>query len=111
MKAEQFQPYVNVLQLNICDEDTFSKDDDLYTVLFDVAKLHPGKTSRVTFKLNPQTWEELEIEFSLQYMAHRNGHRMAPAATNTNTNTGFLASASRWANWFRRIDIPRPPGF
>ncbi|XP_048340559.1 cytosolic phospholipase A2 epsilon-like [Sphaerodactylus townsendi] len=59
----------NVLQLNICDEDTFSKDDDLYTVLFDVAKLHPGKTSRVTFKLNPQTWEELEIEFSLQYIS------------------------------------------
>ncbi|XP_015264098.1 PREDICTED: cytosolic phospholipase A2 epsilon-like [Gekko japonicus] len=58
----------NVLQLKICDEDTFTKDDELYTVLFDVAKLLPGKTSLVTFKLNPQTWEELEVEFSLQYI-------------------------------------------
>ncbi|XP_077178883.1 cytosolic phospholipase A2 epsilon-like isoform X2 [Paroedura picta] len=58
----------NVLQLKICDEDTFTKDDELYTVLFDVAKLQPGKTSRVTFKLNPQTWEELEVEFALQYI-------------------------------------------
>ncbi|XP_060118343.1 cytosolic phospholipase A2 epsilon-like [Heteronotia binoei] len=58
----------NVLQLKICDEDTFSKDDELYTVLFDVAKLHPGKTSLVTFKLNPQTWEELEVEFTLQHL-------------------------------------------
>ncbi|XP_054825910.1 cytosolic phospholipase A2 epsilon-like [Eublepharis macularius] len=57
----------NVLELKICDEDTFTKDDDLHTVLFDIAKLHPGKTSRVTFKLNPQTREELEVEFKLQY--------------------------------------------
>ncbi|KAF7251865.1 Transmembrane protein 87A [Varanus komodoensis] len=58
----------NILHLKLCDEDTFTKDDHLYTVLFDIAKLHPGQTSRVNFKLNGETQEELDVEFSLQYM-------------------------------------------
>ncbi|XP_044292785.1 cytosolic phospholipase A2 epsilon-like isoform X2 [Varanus komodoensis] len=58
----------NILHLKLCDEDTFTKDDHLYTVLFDIAKLHPGQTSRVNFKLNGETQEELDVEFSLQYI-------------------------------------------
>ncbi|XP_061467306.1 cytosolic phospholipase A2 epsilon-like isoform X2 [Rhineura floridana] len=56
----------NILNLKICDEDTFTKDDHLYTVLFDLAKLQTGQTSRVSFKLNPETHEELDVEFTLQ---------------------------------------------
>nr|XP_056707871.1 cytosolic phospholipase A2 epsilon-like [Euleptes europaea] len=55
----------NVLQLKICDEDTFTRDDELYTVLFDVAKLHPGKTSRVVFKLNPKARELSCVEIKV----------------------------------------------
>ncbi|XP_062974521.1 cytosolic phospholipase A2 epsilon-like [Elgaria multicarinata webbii] len=61
----------NILHLKICDEDTFSKDDHLYTVLFDIAKLNTGQTSRVNFKLNPVTHEELDVEFSLQFIPDR----------------------------------------
>ncbi|KAJ7344801.1 hypothetical protein JRQ81_000751 [Phrynocephalus forsythii] len=56
----------NILHLKICDEDSFSKDDHLYTVLFDVGKLQTGQTSRVNFKLNTQTREELDVEFTLR---------------------------------------------
>uniref|UniRef100_A0A8D2PZH2 Phospholipase A2 n=1 Tax=Varanus komodoensis TaxID=61221 RepID=A0A8D2PZH2_VARKO len=49
----------NILHLKLCDEDTFTKDDHLYTVLFDIAKLHPGQTSRVNFKLNGEVSGEL----------------------------------------------------
>nr|XP_042705486.1 cytosolic phospholipase A2 epsilon-like [Chrysemys picta bellii] len=56
----------NVLELKVCDEDRFSKDDELCTVIFDVAKLHVGYKGRVKFVLNPQEQEELEVEFILQ---------------------------------------------
>ncbi|KAM9149391.1 cytosolic phospholipase A2 epsilon-like [Pangshura tecta] len=62
----------NMLELKVCDEDRFSKDDELCTVLFDVAKLHVGYKGRVKFVLNPQVsneikeQEELEVEFILQ---------------------------------------------
>ncbi|XP_053239698.1 cytosolic phospholipase A2 epsilon-like [Podarcis raffonei] len=56
----------NILELKVCDEDTFTKDDHLFTVLFDVGKLQTGRTSRVNFNLNPATQEELEVEFTLQ---------------------------------------------
>ncbi|XP_020649390.3 cytosolic phospholipase A2 epsilon, partial [Pogona vitticeps] len=56
----------NILHLKICDEDSFSKDDHLYTVLFDVGKLKTGQTSRVNFKLNTETREEMDVEFTLQ---------------------------------------------
>uniref|UniRef100_A0A8C3HBN0 Phospholipase A2 n=1 Tax=Chrysemys picta bellii TaxID=8478 RepID=A0A8C3HBN0_CHRPI len=47
----------NVLELKVCDEDRFSKDDELCTVIFDVAKLHVGYKGRVKFVLNPQLME------------------------------------------------------
>ncbi|XP_070787399.1 cytosolic phospholipase A2 epsilon-like [Pituophis catenifer annectens] len=56
----------NTLHLKICDEDTYTKDDHLYTVLFDVGKLRTGQITRMTFKLNPETEEELDVEFKLQ---------------------------------------------
>ncbi|CAM2115877.1 unnamed protein product [Caretta caretta] len=56
----------NILELKVCDEDRFSKDDELCTVLFDIAKLQVGYKVRVKFVLNPQEQEELEVEFILQ---------------------------------------------
>ncbi|XP_060139006.1 cytosolic phospholipase A2 epsilon [Zootoca vivipara] len=110
----------NVLELKVCDEDTFSKDDHLFTVLFDVGKLQTGRTSRVNFNLNPATQEELEVEFTLQPMVQRQPRVAAAAARNTasapvprggGNEGGLLATGTRWIRWIRSIDIPRPPGF
>ncbi|XP_070613625.1 cytosolic phospholipase A2 epsilon isoform X3 [Erythrolamprus reginae] len=56
----------NTLHLKLCDEDKFTKDDHLYTVVFDVGKLRTGQITRVSFKLNPEREEELDVEFKLQ---------------------------------------------
>ncbi|XP_063174415.1 cytosolic phospholipase A2 epsilon-like [Candoia aspera] len=61
----------NTLHLKLCDEDTFTKDDHLYTVVFDVGKLRTGQTARVSFTLNPETEEELDVEFKLQNIPDR----------------------------------------
>ncbi|NXN49124.1 PA24E phospholipase, partial [Rynchops niger] len=56
----------NILELTVCDEDTFTRDDQLLTVRFDVAKIQPGKRVHVNFELNPENQEELEVEFLLE---------------------------------------------
>ncbi|NXR37807.1 PA24E phospholipase, partial [Zosterops hypoxanthus] len=56
----------NVLELTVCDEDTFTPDDHLMTVRFDVAKIQPGEKVRLNFELNPEIQEELEVEFLLE---------------------------------------------
>ncbi|NXB37004.1 PA24E phospholipase, partial [Eulacestoma nigropectus] len=56
----------NILELTICDEDTFTPDDQLMTVRFDVAKIQPGEKVRLNFELNPENQEELEVEFLLE---------------------------------------------
>nr|XP_031360790.1 cytosolic phospholipase A2 epsilon [Lonchura striata domestica] len=55
----------NILELTVCDEDTFTPDDHLMTVRFDVAKIPPGEKVRLNFELNPENQEELEVEFLL----------------------------------------------
>uniref|UniRef100_R4GAI0 Phospholipase A2 n=1 Tax=Anolis carolinensis TaxID=28377 RepID=R4GAI0_ANOCA len=59
----------NILNLNVYDEDTFSKDDHLYTVLFDIGKLQSGQTSRVNFKLNPEVSTEV-MQGNMCYYKH-----------------------------------------
>ncbi|XP_032300993.1 cytosolic phospholipase A2 epsilon-like [Coturnix japonica] len=54
----------NILELKVYDENTITKDDLLFTVLFDVAKIQLGETVRLTFQLNPETQEMLEVEFA-----------------------------------------------
>uniref|UniRef100_U3JTQ0 Phospholipase A2 n=1 Tax=Ficedula albicollis TaxID=59894 RepID=U3JTQ0_FICAL len=44
----------NVLELTVCDEDTFTPDDHLMTVRFDVAKIQPGEKVHLNFELNPE---------------------------------------------------------
>ncbi|NWW62056.1 PA24E phospholipase, partial [Ifrita kowaldi] len=56
----------NILELTVCDEDTFTRDDQLMTVRFDVAKIQPGEKVRLNFELNPENQEELEVEFLLE---------------------------------------------
>ncbi|NXJ96221.1 PA24E phospholipase, partial [Corythaixoides concolor] len=53
----------NILELTVCDEDTFTPDDQLLTVRFDVAKIQPGEKVHLNFELNPENQEELEVEF------------------------------------------------
>ncbi|NXI65323.1 PA24E phospholipase, partial [Anseranas semipalmata] len=55
----------NILELTVCDEDTFTPDDQLLTVRFDVAKIQPGEKVHLNFDLNPENQEELEVEFLL----------------------------------------------
>ncbi|KFW09305.1 Cytosolic phospholipase A2 epsilon, partial [Fulmarus glacialis] len=54
----------NILELKIYDENAITKDDLLFTVLFDVAKIQLGESVRLTFQLNPKTQEMLEVEFA-----------------------------------------------
>ncbi|NWW43974.1 PA24E phospholipase, partial [Pedionomus torquatus] len=56
----------NILELTVCDEDTFTPDDQLLTVRFDVAKIQPGEKVHLSFELNPENQEELEVEFLLE---------------------------------------------
>ncbi|PKU35819.1 cytosolic phospholipase a2 epsilon-like [Limosa lapponica baueri] len=44
----------NILELTVCDEDTFTPDDQLLTVRFDVAKIQPGEKVHLIFELNPE---------------------------------------------------------
>ncbi|KFP50692.1 Cytosolic phospholipase A2 epsilon, partial [Cathartes aura] len=54
----------NIIELKVYDENVITKDDLLFTVLFDVAKIQLGETVRLTFQLNPKTQEMLEVEFA-----------------------------------------------
>uniref|UniRef100_A0A8C0EKY4 Phospholipase A2 n=1 Tax=Bubo bubo TaxID=30461 RepID=A0A8C0EKY4_BUBBB len=44
----------NILELKVYDENAIAKDDLLFTVLFDVAKIQLGETVHLTFQLNPK---------------------------------------------------------
>ncbi|NXA16294.1 PA24E phospholipase, partial [Sapayoa aenigma] len=56
----------NILELTVCDEDTFTPDDQLMTVRFDVAKIQAGEKIHLNFELNTENQEELEVEFLLE---------------------------------------------
>ncbi|GAB0190414.1 cytosolic phospholipase A2 epsilon [Grus japonensis] len=51
------EPLQNILELKVYDENAMTKDDLLFTVLFDVAKIQLGETVRLTFQLNPKSRE------------------------------------------------------
>lgn len=44
----------NILKMTVCDEDTFTPDDHLMAVCFDVAKIQPGEKVHLNFELNPE---------------------------------------------------------
>ncbi|NXA44346.1 PA24B phospholipase, partial [Nothocercus julius] len=91
----------NVLELKVCDEDTVTRDDELCTVLFDIDKLTVGRTVRVKFQLNPQTREELEVEFTLQNTVQKQNEPLQVVE----------GTGSRWTRWLRSLNIPLPSDF
>ncbi|NXN08077.1 PA24E phospholipase, partial [Indicator maculatus] len=56
----------NILELKVCDEDRVTEDDHLLTVFFDVSKIQLGENIQLSFQLNPQGKEELEVEFTME---------------------------------------------
>ncbi|XP_032044806.1 cytosolic phospholipase A2 epsilon-like [Aythya fuligula] len=56
----------NILELKVCDEDNMTQDDHLLTVFFDVSKIQLGENIQLSFQLNPQGKEELEVEFTME---------------------------------------------
>ncbi|NXC29315.1 PA24E phospholipase, partial [Campylorhamphus procurvoides] len=56
----------NILELKVCDEDKVTQDDHLLTVFFDVSKIQLGENIKLSFQLNPQGKEELEVEFTME---------------------------------------------
>ncbi|XP_004380713.1 cytosolic phospholipase A2 epsilon [Trichechus manatus latirostris] len=73
----------NILELSVCDEDTVTPDDHLLTVLYDLTKLCFRKKTHVKFPLNPESMEELEVEFLLEE---------SPSAPETLLTNGVLVS-------------------
>ncbi|XP_007437769.1 cytosolic phospholipase A2 beta [Python bivittatus] len=61
------QPEVkNVLELKLYDQDVITKDDLLYSVVFDLAKMRPGETLYENFSLNSEGPACLEVEFKME---------------------------------------------
>lgn len=52
----------NILELTVYDKDTFTPDDQLLTVHFDVAKIQPGEKVHLNFELNPEVRNEKTSE-------------------------------------------------
>ncbi|KAM5130034.1 cytosolic phospholipase A2 beta-like isoform 2-T2 [Mantella aurantiaca] len=60
----------NVIHLTLHDEDVISGNDLLYNVAFDVGNVSIGEVKVQTFPLNPRGDETLEVEFTVQPIAH-----------------------------------------
>ncbi|NWH76713.1 PA24B phospholipase, partial [Piaya cayana] len=62
----------NILELAVCDEDPFTKDDTQFTVLFNVDRVRPGETLHETFALKSEVRIEIHgeiIKTSLSILA------------------------------------------
>ncbi|NXW74336.1 PA24E phospholipase, partial [Hirundo rustica] len=57
----------NVLEMKVYDENEVTKDDLLFTVLFDVAKVQLGETVHLTFHLNPKVMLLLIVFFFFSF--------------------------------------------
>ncbi|XP_037127808.1 cytosolic phospholipase A2 beta isoform X2 [Syngnathus acus] len=55
----------NVLELHVHDEDPVSHHERISTVLFDLSKLTLGKKERMAFNFNPETMDQIWIEFEM----------------------------------------------
>lgn len=51
----------NILEMKVYDENAVTKDDLLFTVLFDVAKIQLGETVHLTFQLNPKVSDKTAL--------------------------------------------------
>ncbi|XP_010217774.1 PREDICTED: cytosolic phospholipase A2 epsilon-like [Tinamus guttatus] len=62
----------NNLELTVCDEDTFTPNDQLLTVCFDVAKIQPGEKVCLVFELNPESREVSCVEVQVDAIETKN---------------------------------------
>ncbi|NWI70360.1 PA24E phospholipase, partial [Todus mexicanus] len=58
----------NILEMKVYDENEITKDDLLFTVLFDVAKIQLGETVRLTFQLNPKVRNKTALVTGRKYI-------------------------------------------
>lgn len=58
----------NILELKVYDENAIAKDDLLFTVLFDVAKIQLGETVRLTFQLDPKVRNKTALARERKYI-------------------------------------------
>uniref|UniRef100_A0A8B9MCI5 Phospholipase A2 n=1 Tax=Accipiter nisus TaxID=211598 RepID=A0A8B9MCI5_9AVES len=58
----------NILELKVYDENAVTKDDLLFTVLFDVAKIHLGEIVHLTFQLNPKVRNKTVLATGRKYI-------------------------------------------
>ncbi|KAF2980053.1 hypothetical protein EK904_009489 [Melospiza melodia maxima] len=70
----------NILELTVCDEDTFTPDDHLMTVRFDVAKIQPGEKVHLSFELNPEEIDRAGVGTNLSRFP---GSRSYPLASSS----------------------------
>ncbi|XP_021097466.1 cytosolic phospholipase A2 beta isoform X3 [Heterocephalus glaber] len=56
----------NVLELTVFDQDLWTKDDPVLSVLFDTGTLRAGEFQRQSFSLSTEGEMRLEVEFRLQ---------------------------------------------
>ncbi|XP_031409247.1 cytosolic phospholipase A2 epsilon-like [Meleagris gallopavo] len=95
----------NILELKVYDENTITKDDLLFTVLFDVAKIQLGETVRLTFQLNPEPpltqseWVRHELYFPCQsdggnrsLLHHIFLHKVMPLLTSVHLNCCLISA-------------------
>uniref|UniRef100_A0A663LM35 Phospholipase A2 n=1 Tax=Athene cunicularia TaxID=194338 RepID=A0A663LM35_ATHCN len=58
----------NILELKVYDENAITKDDLLFTVLFDVARIQLGETVHLTFQLNPKVRNKTALATGKKYI-------------------------------------------
>ncbi|XP_060118337.1 cytosolic phospholipase A2 beta-like [Heteronotia binoei] len=75
----RIQPAIkNILRLEVCDDDPFSKDDSIFIVYFDLTRLQPGDTVLELFCLRPE-----ELRFKALGIQVTGTHQ-APMPSQTN---------------------------
>uniref|UniRef100_A0A8C3S1V8 Phospholipase A2 n=1 Tax=Chelydra serpentina TaxID=8475 RepID=A0A8C3S1V8_CHESE len=60
----------NILELTVYDDDSLTKDDAQFTVLFDVAKVRPGEVVYEIFSLKSEVRTEISGELSRMLLSH-----------------------------------------
>lgn len=58
----------NILEMKVYDENAVTKDDLLFTVLFDVAKVQLGETVHLTFHLNRKVSDKTALVTGRKYI-------------------------------------------
>uniref|UniRef100_A0A8B9PC63 Phospholipase A2 n=1 Tax=Apteryx owenii TaxID=8824 RepID=A0A8B9PC63_APTOW len=85
----------NILELAVCDEDPLTKDDMQFTVLFNVARVKPGKTVRETFALKSEVRTEISGRAHQDIAVCIGSHVKWGLASPKQRRTGLFCSANK----------------